>query len=125
MSFPCHSFSLHQSRPFVVLSLPHSSFYWVSFSLETSNSTLDQWRIISTPYGSSSRICPRSSALHSLPHPLSSFISDSSCGHHLHFDDTQLFISFAASDLSDNILHLQATIGLVSNWMCSNLLSLN
>ena len=35
----CHSFSLHQSRPFVVLSPRRLLFYWVSFSLETSNST--------------------------------------------------------------------------------------
>ena len=57
--------------------------------------------------------------------PLSSLISDSSCGHHLYADDTQLFISFAASDFSANIVHLQATIDLVSKWMSSNLLSLN
>ena len=57
--------------------------------------------------------------------PLSSLISDSSVSHHLYADDTQLFISFAASDFSANILHLQTTIDLVSNWMSSNLLSLN
>jgi len=58
--------------------------------------------------------------------PLSTHISDSStCGHHLYADDTQLFISFAASDFSANILRLQATIELVSNVMSSILLSLN
>ena len=57
--------------------------------------------------------------------PLSSLISDSSVSHHLYADDTQLFISFAASDFYANILHLQATIALVSDWMSSNLLSLN
>ena len=57
--------------------------------------------------------------------PLSSLISDSSVSHHLYADDTQLFISFAASDFSANMLHLQTTIALVSNWMSSNLLSLN
>ena len=57
--------------------------------------------------------------------PLSSLISDSSVKHHLYADDTQLFISFAASDFSTNISHLRATIDLVSNWMSSNLLSLN
>ena len=45
--------------------------------------------------------------------------------HHLYADDTQLFISFAASDFSANMLHLQDTIALVSNWMSSNCLSLN
>ena len=50
---------------------------------------------------------------------------NSSCGHHLYADDTQLFISFTASDFSTIILRLQATIDLVSNWMSSNLLSLN
>jgi hypothetical protein len=57
--------------------------------------------------------------------PLSTLISDSSVSHHLYADDTQLFISFAASEFSVNILHLQATIASVSNWMSSNLLSLN
>ena len=57
--------------------------------------------------------------------PLSSLLSNSSVGHHLYADDTQLFISFSASDFSANMLHLQATITLVSNWMSSNLLSLN
>ena len=39
-------------------------------------------------------------------------------------NDTQLFIFFAASDFSASI-RLQATIDLVTNWMPSNLLSLN
>jgi len=56
---------------------------------------------------------------------LSSLISDSSVGHHLYADDTQLFISFVASKFSTNIVHLQTTIDLVSQWMSSNLLSLN
>jgi len=57
--------------------------------------------------------------------PLSSLISDSSVGHHLFADDTQLFISFRAPEFSANILHLQNTIDLVSQWMSANLLSLN
>jgi len=57
--------------------------------------------------------------------PLSSHISDSSVGHHLYADDTQLFISFVTSEFSTNIVHLQTTIDLVSQWMSSNLLSLN
>ena len=82
-------------------------------------------RSVSTHSGGSSRFCTWSSSLHHLHHPHSSLISESSCCHHLYADDTQLFISFAASDLSANIVHLQATIDLVSEWMSSNLLSLN
>jgi len=37
----------------------------------------------------------------------------------------QLFISFRAPEFSANILHLQNTIDLVSQWMSANLLSLN
>jgi len=50
-----------------------------------------------------------------LHHPLtlSTLISDSTCGHHLYADDTQLFISFAASDFSANILCLHAKTDLV------------
>jgi len=40
-------------------------------------------------------------------------------------DDTQLSISFRAPELSANILHLQYTFDLVSQWMCANLLSRN
>jgi len=57
--------------------------------------------------------------------PLSSLISDSSVGHHLIDDNTQLFISFRAPELSANILHQQNTIDLVSQWMSANLLLLN
>jgi len=57
--------------------------------------------------------------------PLSSLISDLSVGHHLFADDTQLFISFRAPEFSANILHLQNTMDLVSQWMSANLLSLN
>jgi len=53
--------------------------------------------------------------------PLSSLISDSSVGHHLFADDTQLFISFRAPEFSTNyILRLQNTIDLVSQWMSAN-----
>jgi len=57
--------------------------------------------------------------------PLSSLISDSSVGHHLFADDTQLFISFRVPEFSANILYLQNTIDLVSQWMSTNLLSIN
>jgi len=56
---------------------------------------------------------------------LSSLISDSSIKHHLYADDTQLFISFSASDFSQNIAHLETTIDTVCTWMSANLLSLN
>jgi len=57
--------------------------------------------------------------------PLSSLIPDSSVGHHLFPDDTQLFISFRAPEFSANILHLQNTIDLVSQWMSASLLIAN
>jgi len=57
--------------------------------------------------------------------PLSPLISDSSFGHHLFADDTQLFISFRTPEFSANILHLQNTIDFVSQWLPANLLSFN
>jgi len=57
--------------------------------------------------------------------PLSSHISESSVGHHLFADDTQLFITFRTPEFSANILHLQNTIDLVSQFISANLLSLN
>jgi len=45
-------------------------------------------------------------------------------GHHLFVDDIQLFISFRAPEFSANILHLQNTIDLASQWMSANLFSL-
>jgi len=56
---------------------------------------------------------------------LSSLIFDSYVGHHLFADDTQLFISSRAPEISANMLHVQNTIDLVSKWMSANLLSLN
>jgi len=43
----------------------------------------------------------------------------------LYADDTQLIISFVTSELSTNIVHLQATIDLVFQWMSSNFLLIN
>jgi len=40
MSFPCHSFSLHSSRPRVTYNHAHLSFFLVYFSLETFSLTL-------------------------------------------------------------------------------------
>jgi len=74
----------------------------------------------------STRISPWTTLIHTLyTTPLSSFISNSSVGHHLFADDTQLFIFFRAIEFSANILHLQNTIDLVSQWMSANLLTLN
>jgi hypothetical protein len=43
----------------------------------------------------------------------------------MYADDNQLFISFVTSEVSAKIAHLKATVDLVSQWMSSNLLSLN
>ena len=43
----------------------------------------------------------------------------------MYADDNQLFISFVTSEFSAKIVDLQATIDLVSQWMSSNLVSLN
>jgi len=56
--------------------------------------------------------------------PLSSLTSDSFVGHR-YADDNQLFISFVTSEFSIKMSHLQATVDLVSQWMSSNLVSLN
>jgi len=80
----------------------------------------------------STRISTGSSHIHSLyTKPLSSLISESSVGHHLYADDTQLFFSFAllslfvTSEYFANSVRLQTAIDLVSQSMSSNLLSLN
>ena len=57
--------------------------------------------------------------------PLSTVISNSSANHHLYADDTQLFLSFSATDFTHNISHLEQTISNVYNWVSSNFLSLN
>jgi len=74
----------------------------------------------------STRISLWSSPIHTqYTTPLSSLITDSSLGHHSFADDTQLFISFRAPELSANILHLQNIIDLVSQPISANLLSFN
>ena len=56
---------------------------------------------------------------------LGKVISDSSSSHKPYADDTQLYMSFSAVDLSHNIVHLEQTVSNVHNWMSSNFLSLN
>jgi len=57
--------------------------------------------------------------------PLSHLISQSCVDHHLYADDTQLFLSFSPDAFTEKIQTLQSTIVAVSNWMSTNLLSLN
>ena len=57
--------------------------------------------------------------------PLSHIISNSCASHHLCADDTQLYMSFSATDFATNIAHLQSTLSSVYDWMSSNFLSLN
>ena len=85
---------------------------------------------VSSAHSSLSQGVPQGSVLGPLSFiiyttPLSSLISDSSVGHHMYADDNQLFISFVTSEFSAKSAHLQVTVDLVSQWMSSNLLSLN
>jgi len=57
--------------------------------------------------------------------PLSTLVSFLGLNHHLHADDTQLFLTFHPSDLYSNILHLQNALQQISFWMTANLLTVN
>ena len=57
--------------------------------------------------------------------PLSSVISQSTINHHLYADDTQLFNSFSPTNFPADIILFQDTLSNVSDWMSSNMLSLN
>jgi len=118
-----HSILLHRLSRF---GLSDKALSWLSSYLASRSFVMNSFVSDQFPLhqGSSLRFCSWLTSLHSWHHPLSS-ISNSTCGHYLHADDTQLFLSFAASDFSANMLRLHATIDLVSNWMSSNLLSPN
>ena len=57
--------------------------------------------------------------------PFSTVISDHSVAHHLYADDSQLYVSFSASDSSASIQKLQSCLASVQNWMLLNKLKLN
>ena len=52
--------------------------------------------------------------------PLSNVIRDHSVPHHLYADDSQLYVSFSASDSAASIQKLQSCLASVQNWMLSN-----
>ena len=57
--------------------------------------------------------------------PLSTVISDHSIPHHLYADDSQLYVSFSASDSSASLQKLRSCLSSVQNWMLVNKLKLN
>ncbi len=57
--------------------------------------------------------------------PLSSIIGRHQVCHQLYADDTQLYVSFSASDSASSLLRLQECLGSVQSWMFYNKLKLN
>jgi len=57
--------------------------------------------------------------------PLPTLISSISLNHHLHADDTQLFLSFRPPDFHSSLNRLQDILQQISSWMTANLLTLN
>jgi len=57
--------------------------------------------------------------------PLSHLLSSSPASFHLYADDTQLYISFSASDSSAALLNLSTVLDSVYTWLISNRLSVN
>ena len=57
--------------------------------------------------------------------PLSYMISPTSVSYHFYADDTQLYISFAASASNQSFTILSSVLDSVHNWLTANRLSVN
>jgi hypothetical protein len=57
--------------------------------------------------------------------PLSRIISKCASNHHLYADNTQLYMSFPATDFSSIIAHLEDTVVSICDWISADFLSLN
>ena len=57
--------------------------------------------------------------------PLSSTIFEHTIPHHLHADDSHLYVSFASGDSAAALNSLQSCLASVQSWMSTNKLKLN
>ena len=57
--------------------------------------------------------------------PISQIFSNSAVSYHLYADDTQLYISFSASDSTQNLAKLSSTLDSVHSWLFANRLTVN
>jgi hypothetical protein len=57
--------------------------------------------------------------------PLASIFARSSITPHFYADDTQLYISFSAADITNSLLELSAALDLTHSWLTSNRLTVN